>query len=63
MALRKNAVLPMDQPGWHNSAKLEVPDHITIVLTVPLAGAQPRRRILAVHARQPAVEPGLQVLR
>jgi hypothetical protein len=32
MALRENAVLLMDQAGWHNSAKLEVPDHITIVL-------------------------------
>ena len=27
-----HAVLLMDQAGWHSSAKLDVPDNITIVL-------------------------------
>jgi hypothetical protein len=30
-----HAVLLMDQAGWHSSAKLEVPDNITIVLFPP----------------------------
>jgi len=30
-----HALLLMDQAGWHSSAKLEVPDNITIVLLPP----------------------------
>jgi len=30
-----HAVLLMDQAGWHSSAKLKVPDNITIVLFPP----------------------------
>jgi hypothetical protein len=58
-----HAILLMDQAGWHSSARLEVPDNITIVLfPLPLARTQPGRECLAVPTRQLAVEPGLHIL-
>ena len=56
------AVLLMDQAGWHSSAKLDVPDNITIVLFPSCSPEHnPGRECLAVPARQLAVEPGLHI--
>ena len=46
-----HAVLLVDQAGWHLSARLVVPANITIPVAVQIAGAQPGRKRLAVHAR------------
>jgi transposase len=35
VALGAHAILPLNQAGWHLSAALEVPDHITILPLQP----------------------------
>jgi len=71
-----HAVLMLDQAGWHMSAKLAVPDNITLLPLPPrspelnpasrrlrtIACRPTGRKRLAVHARQPALEPRLQIL-
>src|ERR1700745_4232710 len=57
-----HAILLVDQAGWHLSTRLLVPANITISAT-EVPRAQPGRERLAVHARQLALQPHLQILR
>ena len=59
-----HAVLLVDQAGWHLSTRLLVPANITIIpAAAEMPRAQPGRKRLAVHARQLALQPHLQILR
>jgi hypothetical protein len=59
-----HAVLLVDKAGWHLSAELFIPANITIIPLPPKwPRTQPGRKYLAVHARQLAFEPRLQILR
>src|SRR5262249_495234 len=70
-----HAILLVDQAGWHLSTPLLVPPNITLIALPPtspnphpwaadkMARAQSGRKCLAVHARQLALEPRLQILR
>jgi transposase len=59
-----HAVLLLDQAGWHGSAELVVPANITLMPLPPRCPElNPVENVLAVHARQLAVEPHLQILR
>ena len=59
-----HAVLLVDQAGWHMSTRLVVPPNITIIAAAAeIPRAQPGRERLAVHARQLALQPRLQILR
>ena len=59
-----HAVLLLDQAGWHLSGRLVVPANITHrAAAAEMPGAQSGRERLAVHARQLALEPHLQILR
>ena len=59
------AVLIVDQAGWHLTPKLAIPDNITVLALPPrspeLNPVDPK--FLAIHARQLVVEPDLQILR
>ncbi len=59
-----HAVVVMDQAGWHTSGKLDVPANVSI-LALPSRAPElnPVEKRLAVHARQLAVQPRLQLLR
>ena len=51
----------LDQAGWHVSKKLPVPGNITHIPLPPKSPElNPVEQVLAVHARQRALEPGLQ---
>src|SRR5262245_31746150 len=52
-----HAILLVDQAGWHLSTRLLVP------AAAEVPRAQPGRERLAVHARQLALQPHLQILR
>jgi putative transposase len=56
-----HAALIVDQAGWHLSGRLIVPPNIRLIGKMP--GAEPAGKRLAVHARQLALEPNLQILR
>src|SRR5262249_31300544 len=59
-----HAILLVDQAGWHLSTRLLVPANITIIPLPPKCPeTQPGRERLAVHARQLALQPHLQILR
>ena len=59
-----HAVLLLDQAGWHLSARLVIPANITLIAAAAeIARAQSGREHLAVHARQLALKPRLQILR
>ena len=59
-----HAVVLLDQAGWHGSKRLEVPDNITLFPLPPRSlELNPVENVWAVHPRQLAVQPGLQVLR
>src|SRR5712672_3392635 len=57
-----HAILLVDQAGWHLSTRLLVPANITIILLPPKCPELNPVR-LAVHARQLALQPHLQILR
>ncbi len=58
-----HAVLLLDRAGWHTTAKLDVPKNITpIFLPSRAARTEPRRKHLAVPARQLALQPRLRKL-
>jgi hypothetical protein len=49
-------VLILDQAGWHVTPKLKLSDSITLMFRSPrLPELNPRRKRLAVHARQLAL--------
>jgi hypothetical protein len=72
-----HAVLVVDQAGWHMSPKLEVPENITVLPLPPRSPElnPPFRRLLcnrlpgagrerlAVHPRELALKPRIQILR
>src|SRR5262249_50697373 len=58
-----HAILLVDQAGWHLSRRLVVPANITIIAPAKMPRTQSRRKHLAVHARQLALQPRLQILR
>jgi hypothetical protein len=59
-----HAVLLLNQAGWHGSRALVVPSNISLLPLPPkMPRTQPGRERLAVHARELAVEPRLQILR
>src|SRR5437899_2869242 len=58
------AILLVDQAGWHLSTRLVVPANITIIALPPKCPElNPVEKRLAVHARQLALKPRLQILR
>ena len=54
-----HAVLLLDRAGWHTTAKLDVPN-ITPISAFARARTEPRRKHLAVPARQLALQPRLR---
>jgi hypothetical protein len=58
-----HAILLVDQAGWHLSTRLVVPANITIMPAAEMPRAQAGRERLAVHARQLALKPCLQIVR
>jgi hypothetical protein len=69
VAPEAHALVLVDQAGWHQSRRLVIPAHITLV-PLPAKGAppgqgarvEPRRERLAVPARELVVEPDLHLL-
>ena len=58
-----HAVLVLDKAGWHTSEKLSIPSNITLM---PFRQKHPnstRRKRVAVHAPELALESNLQILR
>jgi len=58
-----HAILLVDQAGWHLSNRLVVPANITILPLPPKCPELNPVECLAVHARQLAFQPRLQILR
>src|SRR5262245_52736961 len=59
-----HAILLVDQAGWHMSTRLVVPANVTIITLPPKCPElNPVENRVAVHARQLAFKPNLQIIR
>jgi len=64
VALGALAVLLVDQAGWHIvPPPRRAAEHRPPAAAAQMSGTQPYRKHLAVHARQLAIQPGVQILR
>src|ERR1700727_1366023 len=59
-----HAAILLDQAGWRLSGGLKIPSNITLdTAACQMSRTQPARKHLAVHPRQLALKPHLQILR
>ena len=59
-----HAVVLLDQAGWHTTAKLDIPENISLMpFAHQVTGTQSGRKRLAILAPELALQPRLRQLR